>query len=100
MIGLVLQASFWVGLVWASWTAWRRSTEGRPDRGSGRNEPRLVLLCPGMILAVLLLWANTHDVLGNVTVMSLCLALFGVPFSEMRHVRANRSAALSRRRSG
>lgn len=100
MIGLVLQASFWVGLVWASWTAWRRSTEGWPGRGSGGNEPRLVLLCPGMILAVLLLWANTHDVLGNVTVMSLALALFGVPFSEMGHARAHRSAALSRGRSG
>jgi hypothetical protein len=100
VIGLVLQASFWIGLVWVSWSAWRRSTEGWPGRGSGGNEPRLVLLCPGMILAVLLLWANTHDVLGNVTVMSLCLALFGVPFSEMRHVRANRSAVLSRRRSG
>ena len=100
MIGLVLEAFFLVGLVWASWTAWRRSTEGRPGRCSGGNEPRLVLLCPGMILAVLLLWANTHDVLGNVTVMSLALALFGVPLSEMGHARAHRAADLSRGRSG
>lgn len=99
VIGLGFQMVFWLGLLWASWATWRRSTERRLACPLGANELRVVVVFPGVVLAVLLLWANTHDVVGNVTVMSLALVLFGLPLSEMRGAGAIRPAAPSRGRS-
>ncbi|GIW56944.1 MAG: hypothetical protein KatS3mg082_3348 [Nitrospiraceae bacterium] len=98
IIGMVLQAAFLVGLIWVSWAVYLRGTRSRRAHLGG-SWVQVLVICPGLILAVLLLWANTHDVLGNVTVMSLSLSLFGVAFPGMQGPGISRSTAWSRGRS-
>ncbi len=43
----------------------------------GKQNIKLILLGAAYIIGILLLWANTHDILGNSTVMSLCMLVAG-----------------------
>lgn len=77
LLGLVLAGAFWIALVFYSVMAWRNARMVSVSWVHGKSDLTTLALCPALILAVLLLWANTHDVLGNVTVMSLFMVTFG-----------------------
>lgn len=91
VIGLLGGLAFWGGLMsYALFLAMRRKEM------SGQSEllRKRLSLGAAFVLGVLLFWANTHDVLGNTTVMSLSMVLFGIIGA--RHRRITTASKITR----
>lgn len=83
-VGVVSSMLFWCGLLFvAVCRAMKKEPTGEQDARLFRYQ----IAGAAFILGVLLLWANTHDILGNTQAMSLCMMLLG-------------SSLAGRRRSG
>ncbi len=48
------------------------------NKGKKTLEADSLIICALILVSSILLWANTHNVLGNVTVMSISMFIFGV----------------------
>lgn len=91
IIGFIIQLIFWVVLfLFTLVTAWKRHKTKLIHNWFHPNMD-LLLFCPVVVLAVLFFWANTHDIIGNVTVMSIALGMFGPSFSISVRVKAEAS---------
>ncbi|HOQ47830.1 MAG TPA: hypothetical protein PK157_21150 [Bryobacteraceae bacterium] len=92
VVGLLGACVFWGCMT--LWPVYALTRGHRRVHAGGQRsiERRQIdLLCSTIVLALLLLWSNTHDILGNTLVMGLGALLFGAVAAPLKRHGVSRS---------